>query len=127
MKTLRFLILLIVLAGYGSLTGSAQALVQKDFNWYLRTDEGLYPAVETMAVFTPSGNILHIQIFMIDPDESIVPEKGVNKISFITWVPYDGIIQTMVDAEGIVYPDGKCRIIFHLNGAGSQVPPKKVH
>jgi hypothetical protein len=78
-----------------------------------------------MAVFTPSGNILHKQVFMIDKDDSIVPEKEVTKIPFKTWVYYNEVIWIMIDAEGIVYPNGKAFIVFHTNGAGNETPPNK--
>ena len=86
MKSLRISAILIIMIGFGFNTINAQALVEKDFTWYLQTDDGIYPAVETMGVFTPSGNILHKQIFMIDKEDSLVPDKGVNKVAFKTWV-----------------------------------------
>ena len=122
MRTLRkFITVCLGLILFHSIS-DAQALVQKDFYWLLKTNDGVYPAVETMAVFTPSGNILHKQIFMIDTEDPIVPEKGTSKISFITWVTYDGTRWEMVDVEGIVYPNGKVFIIFHSNGAGTTTP-----
>ena len=125
MKSLRISAIMLIIMGFGFNTINAQALVTKDFTWYLQTDDGIYPAVETMGVFTPSGNILHKQIFMIDKEDSLVPDKGVNKVAFKTWVYYKGITWIMVDAEGIVYPGGKCTIIFHTNGAGDETPPNK--
>ena len=125
MKTKKLLAIFIFGLILGSGVLNAQALVQKDFNWWLETNDGLYPAVDMMAVFTPSGNILHKQIFMVDEDDSIVPEKGVNKVSFITWVTIDGVKWEMVDAEGIVYPNGKVFIVFHSNGAGTITPRRK--
>lgn len=125
MRTLRIFIAVgLGLMLFGGIS-SAQALVQKDFYWLLRTNDGVYPAVETMAVFTPSGNILHKQIFQVDTEDPIVPERGTNKISFITWVTYDGTRWEMVDVEGIVFPNGKVIIIFHSNGAGTTTPGKE--
>ena len=125
MKKLKFLLFAIamLISVFNSL--NAQALIVKDFQWYLRTNDGIYPAVDMMAVFTPSGNILHKQIFIIDKDDSLVPEKGIRKVAFITWVPYHGSLWTMIDAEGIVHPDGKCFLVFHTNGAGAETPPNK--
>ena len=125
MKTRRFITLLILGLILSVTAINAQALVLKDFTWFLKTDDGIYPAAETMGVFTPSGNILHKQIFIIDEDDSLVPEKGINKVSFITWVTVDGVVWEMIDVDGMVFPNGKVMIVFHSNGAGTTPPPKK--
>ena len=125
MKTIRYFTLLVLGFMLSASAINAQALVLKDFAWFLKTDDGTYPAVETMGVFTPSGNILHKQIFQIDEEDSIVPEKGINKVSFITWVTVDGVVWEMIDVAGIVYPNGKVTIVFHSNGAGTTTPRKK--
>ena len=122
MKAIRVFAVLMLLAAVGITSMNAQALVKTDFGWTLRTYDGIYPAVSTMAVFTPSGNILHKQEFIIDLDDSIVPEKGVNKVAFITRVLYNGVIHEMYSAEGKVYPDGKVYIVFHENGSGTDTP-----
>lgn len=125
MKTLRVIALVFLLGSIGASALNGQALVLNDFSWKLRTHDGIYPAVDMMAVFTPSGNILHKQTFLIDLEDSIIPEKGVNKISFTTKVRYQGEIYEMLSVNGKVYPDGKVYIIFHTNGSGSVTPSKK--
>ena len=96
-----------------------------DFAWLLRTSDGIYPAVDMKAVFTPSGNILHKQTFMINMEDSLVPEKGTNKVTFKTWVRSRGKIHEMIQVNGKVYPDGKVFIVFHTNGAGANFPSNK--
>lgn len=125
MKVIRFTVFLLILTGIVPNLLHSQAIIQKDFAWYLQTKDGIYPATETMAVFTPSGNILHKQSFMLPAHDSLVPERGVNKVSFRTRVLYNGTLWEMVNVEGHVYPDGKCSVTFHLNGAGFEVPAKK--
>ncbi len=44
-----------------------------------------------------------------------------NRVFFKTWVVYGGKIWIMY-ANGKVFPDGKCFIVFHINGAGSEPP-----
>jgi len=48
MKLLKISAILLIIMGFGFNTINAQALVTKDFTWYLQTDDGIYPAVETM-------------------------------------------------------------------------------
>ena len=122
MKTIKVIALLLILSGFGFNTIQAQSIVVKDFTWNLKTQDGIYPAVDMMGVFTPSDNILHKQIFMIDKDDSLVPKKGMNKVFFETRVFYAGKIWFMY-AEGKVFSNGKCFIVFHTNGAGSGALP----
>lgn len=123
-RTIKFIAILLITFASGFNAIHAQALVIKDFNWYLKTQDGIYPAIDMMGVFTPSDNILHKQVFMINKEDSLVPEKGMNKVSFKTRVSYQGKIWLMY-AEGKVFPNGKCFIIFHTNGAGSAPPSNK--
>ncbi|MCF8226312.1 MAG: hypothetical protein K9J30_10585 [Bacteroidales bacterium] len=127
MKANRFIVVLLLLAGLGFSSLNGQALVEKNQRWYLLTNDGLYPSVEMMGVFTPSGNVLHKQLFMISTDDSLVPEKGVNKVAFRTHFWYMGVYYEMVSVEGKVYPDGKVFIVFHTNGAGTTTPKNKDH
>lgn len=117
-KTIKVIAVLLIMSGFGFNIIQAQSLVVKDFAVYLMTQDGIYPAVDMMGVFTPSGNILHKQIFMIDKDDSLVPKKGMNKVFFETMVLYAGK-RWLMYAEGKVFPNGKCLIVFHTNGAGS--------
>lgn len=126
MKSLRILAILLIMIGFGFSTAHSQALVLKDFNWFLKTSDGIYPAVDMMGVFTPSGNILHKQTFMINHEDSLVPEKGMNKVAFKTWVRFNGVVHEMISVDGKVYPDGKVFIIFHSNGAGEITPSNKL-
>lgn len=126
MKNVRVILILVMLFMFASNKSEGQALVQKDFNWLLITPgPRYYSPVDMMAVFTPSGNILHKQEFLLDPDDSLVPEKGVKKVKFKTMFWHNGTYYVLYDAEGLVYADGRCNIIFHLNGAGDSTPLNK--
>ena len=115
MKSIKFLFVLLVIAAFAiPQETNAQAIVIKDGVKTLFLYGESVASTSAMDVITPSGNITRIIVWHLNPDNPNLPEKGVEKIL----IGGEGLIDTKV----LVYPDGKVKLVTHLNGSGNITP-----
>ena len=121
MKTLKLFVILCILFGFGMNTAQSQAFVIHDQTRVLWTGYSGYLPEDSYAVLTPSGNLLISATYQLCPEDPLVPDKGVKKVTVWggtggnDWIwSWDGILYSFTDAEMIVTSNGKAKIIYHL-------------
>ena len=92
----------------------APALVSKEGTVYLKTSYETVPSTSYQFIRTPSRNKLLKLTWQLSAGNPLIPEKGVNKISV------GGSMAR--DTETLVYPDGRVKGVFHVNGSGNITP-----
>jgi len=115
MKKIISLLFVLAFVGFFMSTNVfAPAVVVKEGNVFLVTDYETVPASTYMWVRTPSNSRLLKLTWQLTEGNPLIPEKGVNKISVGGWLARD--------TETLVFPDGRVKGVFHVNGAGDITP-----
>jgi len=121
MKTIKFLAVLLIMIGFVTNTAQSQAFVIHDQTRVLWTGYSGYLPDDSYAVLTPSGNVLLSATYQLDPEDPLVPEKGVKKVAVWggtggnDWIwSWEGMLYAFADAEMIVTSRGKAKIVYIL-------------
>jgi hypothetical protein len=113
MKTLKIVLVSVILSFLLAGTASAQAIVVKDHPWHLETGYGYYESFDAQGVYTPGGNInirINFLLDLKDPLILIAREEG--PFSFEFFVTTQKII---VPCTVTVFPNGRVKINAHLH------------
>ena len=103
MKAVKFLILAVAAGLLAFNTAKSQAIVKKGEMWYWHRPDKIYTSTQTHEVYAPSGSISLVMFFQLDPNDPLVPEKGVVRINGEVW-------------DTLVHSDGFAVCTYHLNG-----------
>ena len=115
MNILKILLVLFITGGFAVNTANSQAVVIKNGDvQILYTDDGVYESVSAQMVVTPEGNLLIKITWILDPEDSWVPEHGVYKRVVHGEIWWDGVLYELAD-EVIVKPDGTLMLVAHGN------------
>jgi len=100
----------------------AQAVVISDGVSGINTGYDFYTTYYFHAVVTPSGNIKRTVKFWLDPNDPLVPEHGVSKITTSVNFVFEGENYYLVDESAILTSNGNFKLEYNFNPAGNSLP-----
>ena len=127
MKALKFILIVVfVVVFVGVKNADAQAIVIRDNvifftipHPYEDSGKVTFESISSKSTISSSGKIVKTATFELPKNNFLVPPKGRQTIIGAN-VIVDGI--TLTDERVVIKSSGKFKLVFHLNGAGANLP-----